>query len=1167
MSKHLKFRIAQHTKPIQNKLSKTIKILFVLSFLFISHTATANAVSQFVNVKVKLNNPTVADVIDQIHKQTGYEFSYDASILSKKVKSVSVDLKNEQIENVIGAVFNGTGIGYKILNNRVFLKDESQTTEKTTSEKSSSQQAKQAGENKKTISGTILDASGQPVIGANIIEKGSASNGTITNANGSFTLTVNENAALKITCIGYEEQTINTAGKNTFNIVMQDNAEQLSEVVVVGYGTQKKVNLSGAVATLDAKKIADRPTSSIMRAIQGSVPGVTVISRPGSTSLNIRGRGNLGASDPLYVVDGVEVSPGFFNAMDPNSIENISFLKDASSAAIYGAKAAFGVILVTTKSAKAGQLQVAYDGSYGSQSPTYLPKVLNSASYAEMYRTAEINSGVKEANLTFNDDAIAKYRNGSDLDRYPNSNWFDLVLRKQSLFTKHNLQFTGGSEKIKYTLGLGYLRNETLTPGEGTDRYSFTSKTSSDFKKWLTVTSNVNFIYDKYNRQKGAASLVEFLRVPPTQTARQSTGEWGSVRNGRQTTAEEANYNPLRSVEENGRANSNTKRLLGSIAVELRPMEGLKITNQLAYNYTDYRGFSFQNKKKGVLSFLNPTTGIIPGTASDVNQMNMDWNFSEKLIYDGWANYDRTFNKVHAVSLVAGVHADTYLYKRLTVGRKDFASNDMNDLKGGSTDPKNQLVTNLEDADFYVEEAMNSYFGRIGYTYAQKYIFEANFRADASSRFAKSGRWGYFPSVSAAWRVEQENFMKNVRWIDGLKLRGSWGRNGNINNVGSYDTYSTYSTNGTVVLGGVTAPIMTEGRIGNPNLTWETTTTTDFGMDLILKNGLLGLTVDYYNRLTTGILVRANDIMTETGLSTNQIPARNVGRIRNSGLELILTHTNKIGDVSYNLGFNTAINKNEIIDLGNKVDQLPPNSYWIMRKGGSIGDFYMLEADGLYSTEDIAAGRFVPLGAQKPTAGMIKYVDQLTVDTNGDGIPDKADGIIDDKDRTVVGNDVPKITYGLNMEVNYKNFTLSVMGQGVSKVKVYMDNEASQAFFDNSVPREWQLDNWTPENQGAAYPKLFVPSNTNFKYNSKTSSYWLFDASYFRVKNITLSYNVPSNIIQKAYLKSARIYLSGDNLFTFRGDKRMKDFDPEAATGRGYQIGLKAFTVGLSVTL
>lgn len=1007
------------------------------------------------------------------------------------------------------------------------------------------------------VTGTVTDEKKEPLIGVSVRVVGTT-NGASTDIDGRFAISgVAEGAMLEVTFVGM--QTLRTPALSTpMTIVLREDSQSLDELVVVGYGTQKKVNLTGAVASVDAKKLATRPTTSVMGALQGTVPGVTIISRPGGgISLNIRGRGNLGTSNPLYIVDGIEVSANFFNSINPNNIENISFLKDASSAAIYGAKAAYGVVLVTTKTAKSGQLEVTYDGSVGVKTPTYLPEMVNSGKYAELYTLAEKNSGF--TTFTFSDEAIKKYYDGSDPDRYPNTDWFDLVLNKSSLFTKHNLQFAGGSDKFKYVLNTGFSRNEELYPGQATNRYDVSAKTIADLKPWLRLTSSVNVIFDKYNRTNGSVSLVEFLRVPPTQVARHLNGDWGSVRNGRTTTGEEANANQLRRALEGGRGNSETRRILGSIGLEIKPIEGLKITNQFGYSGYDYRSMVFTNTMAGIPNFLTPSSGIIPGTAIAPNEMTLSWAYDHKFVYDGWLNYDKTFGDVHDLSVMAGVHADYYMYKDLGVGRREFASNLMESLEGGSLDPSKQQTTTAQ----YLEESMNSYFARLGYTYAGKYLLEANFRADASSRFAKDGRWGYFPSFSAGWRIDQEKFMEKLDWLSTLKLRLSWGRNGNINNIGLYDTYSTYATSGTILIGGVEVPQAVEGRIGNSKLTWEETTTTNLGLDLSIKNGLFGATIDLYDRLTDGILVRATDIMNETGLSA--MPFRNVGKVRNRGFEFNVTHRNQLGDFTYDLGFNMTYNRNKIEDLGEGVQRLSPST-WIMQVGGSIGDFYMLQANGIYSEQDITDKKYVPYGGTTPEAGMIRYVDQITKDTDGDGIADSGDGVINDNDRVVVGNDVPRVTYGMNFNVGYKGLNLSVAAQGVTNVKVYHQNEAAIAFFDNSVPRTWQLDNWTPQNQGAVYPKLFVPSDQRFRYNNHASSFWLFDAAYLRIKNITLSYELPTDLLKKVGLNAARIYMSGDNLFTFTSDKRMKDFDPEAATARGYAIGVKTITAGVTVT-
>lgn len=1005
-----------------------------------------------------------------------------------------------------------------------------------------------------TVTGKVIDAKAvTPIPGVSIVVKGTSS-GTATNKEGYFSLKVpNANSILTFSFVGFRSQDVSVNGKKSVEVMLQPEEQSIDEVIVIGYGSKKKVNLTGAVASVETKMLESRPQRNLLNSIQGAIPGVTITTALGGsdgTSINIRGRGNLGTSSPLYIVDGIEVSSAFFTDLDPTSIETISFLKDASSAAIYGAKAAYGVVLVTTKKGREGTLRISYNGSYGLQQPNILPRVVNSGDYAEMYSIAEGNSGIAPANRIFNPEMIAKYRSGENPDLYPNTNWFDLLLRKRALFTKHNLLFEGGSRKISYLLTMGYLSDESINKGVGNQRYNFTSKTTAELKPWFNITSSINLIYNRYDRSSGSTSFVEALRVPPTMVAKHSNGNYGSIKNGRLATANETLMNPLRTLEQGGRGTTDTKRLLGTISAEFKIMEGVKFTNQVAYIYNGINSTTFQNKMSGIPNFLYPDSGIIPGSSRDINQMDVKWKYTEKYSYDGWLNINKTLGEFHNFEMVAGYHADKQAIKNIDVGRKNFAVNSLGSIDGGSTDPADQIDTK----GGVLEEGVNSYFGRLSYTLKQRYLFEVNFRADASSRFASRGRWGYFPSLSAGWRIEQEEFMKNIRWISGLKLRSSWGKNGNIYNVGEYDTYSTFSAGSTAVIGGVVEPLVTEKRVGNPYLTWETTTSGNIGIDLDIKNGLVNFTGEYYNRTTKGILIRSNDLATEVGLTKDQVPARNVGIVQNRGFEFAVSHRLQLGDLSYSIGGNLTLNRNKIVDLGNKVTQLPPDNFWIMRKGASIGDFYMLEAIGIYSTDEIASNKGIPYVSQKPEAGMIKFKDQ-----NGDGV-------INDADRIITGNSVPNITYGLNFEVKYKNFSLSVLGQGVSKVKVYLDNEASQAFFDFSVPREWQKDSWTPQNQNAVYPKLFLPTDERYKYNNRKNSFWLFDASYFRIKNITLSYELPKSLLSKLSIHRASVFISGDNLITLRGDRRMKDFDPERISGRSAYLNYQNFTTGINVS-
>ena len=999
------------------------------------------------------------------------------------------------------------------------------------------------------ISGTVMDETGDVLPGATIIVKGT-SMGTTSNFDGAYTIKAEDKQILVFSFIGYETKEVKVSPNANYNVILNPDAHQLEDIVVVGYGTQKKANLTGALSTVDSKILENRPTTSLAQSLQGQVPGVTIVTKGGAPSITIRGRGTFGgAASPLFVIDGVMSTEGFFNSLDPNMVESITFLKDASSAAIYGAKAAYGVVLVTTKSG-GGEPKVSYSGSYGFNTPTFMPDVVNSADYARLHRKSQLNSGFTEDQLRYSLHDVEMFANGTDRDMYPDTNWFDEILADNPIFTKHNLTLSGGSGDVKYIMGGGYLHNESIIPGGSSNRFNFNTKIDVKLTNWFDVTTNINYVNDKYNRTNGGASLTEFLRVPPTQTARQSNGNWGSVRDMREVTGEELNANQLRKLEEGGRSNSSTARLQGSINFRFKLMDGLTFSNLFSYNTYEYSSFSFANTMDAVESYINPGTYIV-GSAMEPNEMHRSENYSNKLMYDGWFNYEKTFNKDHNISAVLGTHVDKEIYKTLNVGRIKFASNDMSAISGGSTDPKDQKPT----TDYFSEETSLSFFGRVAYDYKSIYLLEANFRADGSSRFAEGNRWGYFPSFSAGWRISGEEFMEDYTWIDNLKLRASWGHNGNINNTGIYSSYSTFKA-GNIYLGGDSAPVIWENTIADPTLTWENTVTTDIGLDFGVLNGLFGLTVDYYHRATNDILVSQTDVPVEEGIGAGQLPKKNAGQVVNTGIEIALSHFDTYGDFSYNIGVNASFMNNEITNLGG-VDQMPPSSYWINKIGEAIGSFYMYEADGLYSQEDKDNGAIVPIGGVTGNidAGSIKLVDQ-------DG-----DGEITPEDRKVVGSDVPTFTYGVNLNLEYKGFNLSVMGQGVQGTSVYLDMEASQIFFNNSVPRNWQKDNWDTNNQDGKYPKLWDVSDPKYIYNTSTmSSFWLYSADYFRVKNITFGYSLPKSVLEKLKMDRVNFFISGDNMFTIMEETRRKDFDPERGSGRGSQLTMKTFTVGVNLS-
>ncbi len=992
------------------------------------------------------------------------------------------------------------------------------------------------------VSGVVSDAGG-PLPGVTIMEKGTA-NGVSSDIDGKYSLTVQPGAVLVFSFVGYKTQEIVVGNQTTINVVMKEDSQMMEEVVVVGYGTQKKVNLTGSIAAVGQEELKDRVNTDVLKAVQGTVPGVTIISRPGSdATINFRGRGNLGTSSPLYVIDGAIADAEFFSSLDPSTIESISFLKDAASSAIYGSRAAYGVVLVKTKGGKKGDMKVTYNGYMGFKVDTYRPKVVDSWQYAELYNEAMYNANPSNQ-PRYTQEQIQKFKDGSDRDLYPNTKWYDLVLNDMAVTTQHQLNFQGGSENIRYFVGMGYVYDENLTPGAHSDRFNLSGNISADVKPWLTLNTNVKYIYRQYQRD-GAPSLMTCLTIPVTYAAKQSDGSWGTVIGGSQAPAEYIKKNPLRNLEGGDWQEQHRKNSMIDLGFDIKPVKGLVLTGQFVYKGWDYRNKSYSASWDNVSSFL---TGLeIAGSGRDENKMEYDWQTTSRLLYNGLAKYNWN-NDDHDLSVLAGVSYEHYKWNKSYSWRKGFPDNNMEDMNGGSS----------ADSDTYAEggateNKMLSYFGRVNYSLFGKYLFEANLRADASSRFHKDERWGIFPSFSAGWRINQENFMKDVQWVSNLKLRASWGQLGNINNVGDYDYLPTYGMGNNYNFEDVIVNGMIENKPANKTLSWETVTITDIGVDFDIFDGKLSLVADWYIKNTKDILLAYN-VPKEVGIPDGNKPSQNLGKVENKGIEIALNHRNKVGDVSYSVGFNVSKNWNKVKDLGTSDPMI--ESPWIKTVGQPIGTFYGYKTDGLLTQEDIDNGNYISNGTT-PQAGDIKFVDV------------EKDGKLDGDDRTFIGCDVPDVTYGVNFNVQYKGVELSVFGQGVAGTKVKFSEEQAWAFFEDASPREWHLNRWTEANPNpnAVYPRIYLKGNPNQNYNQQFSDFWLFDADYFRVKNITLGYSFPKAWMDRCFLDSAKIFFTAENPFTIRADKRMKDFDPEATSGRGVgALGIRTFAFGVNVS-
>ena len=531
-------------------------------------------------ISLNKSNVSMHTIMQEVEGQSDYTFFYNDNQI-KLDKKVSVKAQNATIEQVLAQMFKNSGYTYKIVNNQIIV---SKANAVAAVEKQQQQQAKK-------VTGCVKDALGEPIIGASVVEKGAPTNGTITDFDGNFTLTVSGNE-LQISYIGYLPQVVKVqSGVTSYNVTLKEDTKTLDEVVVIGYGTQKKVNLTGAVASVSTDDIKDRVQTNVLSAVQGTVPGVTIISRPGSTpSINFRGRGNLGTSAPLYVIDGAIADATVFSNLDPNTIESISFLKDAASSAIYGSRAAYGVVLVTTKGGKAEKMNVAYSGYVGVKTPTYLPDVLDSWDYAILLNEAKYNanpSGGK--NQAYTNEEIGWFRDGSNPDYYPNTNWADLVLDKHVLTTQHSLNFSGGSEKVRFFSSVGYVFNDNFMPGVTDDRYNLNLNLQSDVTKWLTLKTGVKYIRNSSDTKNGTPWIANFVLVPSIMVAQQSNGEWGSIAGGKDATQTFMNSNPLRTLSFDNWSKSTTENTMYDLGFDLKPIENLVISGQLDYKRYEYR--------------------------------------------------------------------------------------------------------------------------------------------------------------------------------------------------------------------------------------------------------------------------------------------------------------------------------------------------------------------------------------------------------------------------------------------------------------------------------------------------------------------------------------------------------------------------------------------------
>ncbi len=987
--------------------------------------------------------------------------------------------------------------------------------------------------------GLVKDATGESVIGASVVVKGTT-NGTITDFDGNFSLDgIKKGDVIVISYVGYQTQEIKWNG-SPLNVILKEDSKTLSEVVVVGYGTQKKANLSGSVAMVDSKELENRPIQNVSSGLQGLMPGVAITGTNGAPGqdagkIRVRGIGTLNEAGPYILVDGIET--GTLSAVDPNDIESISVLKDAASAAIYGSKAANGVVLITTKRGKTGQTKISYSGYLSFQNATNMIERMGSYEYASLLNQALEAEGMSKR---FNDTELQKFKDGND-PLYPDTDWYDLAY-KTGVQHRHNVNINGGSENVKYMASLGYLNQTGILPNAG--REQFNARTNLDMKinKRLSARMNLSFIKNDYSDASSAyygGSSDQIIRqlnlIAPWIVARYDDGTWGTISDG----------SPIAWLDSGMKVNRDNYNFSGMAAVDYEIFDGLKLTLQGAYvnnlqNYNYFQKYIKYNENK----------------ESDPSQLDERFYKWDRTNYDALLNYNKNFGK-HNIKGLLGWHTEKYNYKYQKAVRKKFPNNELTDMNAGD-------ASTQSNEGYTAELAMISWFARINYDFAGKYLLEANIRADASSRFAEGHRWGYFPSFSGAWRISEEAFMESAKdsWLSGLKIRASWGQLGNQDalsgsNNDYYPALNTYNLDSKYAFGGSLNSGYYQRKYRLETISWEKASTWGVGVDFTLFNKLNG-SLDYYNRKTTGIIMDVT-VPKEFALDAYK---DNVGSMRNSGIEINLSYNTKIGQVDFGIAGNFSYNKNEILDLGGG----DPNKYLDATNGYSqrnkvgeaMNSYYIYRADGFFNSQEEADAYTAKYG--NPFGKTFKAGDLRYVDTN-------KDGKLTADDREYCGSSDPKIIYGFNINAGWKGIDLSLMFNGAAGVKRLFDGYEVYGNFsgDAAHPATIWRDAWIPDNHDASMPRIFYDTNSASSSRSVQSDFWLQDTSYLRLKNLQLGYTLPKGWLNSVGVENIRIYYSVENLLTF--DKMKINIDPESTSQRlsSYPL-LRTHAFGVNVT-
>lgn len=994
-----------------------------------------------------------------------------------------------------------------------------------------------------TITGRVTDAAtGGPISSASVQLLGTE-RGTLTDVDGTFHLTgvAAGTHRVRVSLIGYapaeQEVAVTSGATATLAFELTPQAVQTEGIVVVGYGTQQRANVTGSLDVATTADLVGRPAPNASTALQGVLPGVTIVSptaQPGAqgNNIRIRGIGTLGDANPLILIDGIE---GTLDILNPSDIESITVLKDAAAAAIYGARGANGVILVTTKrGAQDAPMRIQYSGMYGLQRPTRLPNFLGSLEFMELANEAMRNVGQP---ITYTDEMFEAVRTGSDPNYYADTDWTAALFRNSAPQHNHNLSLTGGSENTSYYLSYGLLQQDGIIVGNnyGTNRHNLRMRLNADVSNRFSLDGIFGYIdrevYEpSWNTGAGGGPVYSSTTIAPLVPVRFTTGGWGY--GGGST-------NPVAIAYDGGRNTFQSQETTLNFDGNYRLLDGLNLRGQYGQVMSNSRRDIFTAR----VDYFRPEDGAFWYTSTPLNSLDSRDYVNRYQSVTGTLDFEREFGD-HGVQMLAGASREWNRNDYFRGTRQDFISEDIQVLDAGTINERN-----YGNAGHW---ALESFFGRFNYDFAERYLFEANVRYDGSSRFAPGNRWGLFPSVSAGWRLIDEPFMDFLApTFADLKLRASWGRLGN-QYVGSglYPYIASIDPVGTMPLGGNLTRAFAQTQAPNPALSWESIEMTNVGLDFALLEGRLGITTDWFTKTTDDILLRVPlpDVL---GIAE---PDQNAGAVKNEGWELAVDWRDAIGDFSYSLRANYSDVRNQVTSLGG----VPPTIGGEIRMVGQpIDAWYGLVADRLAQESDFttdANGRLVPnFPVIAGDAARIGPGDIIYKDLNGDGV------ITLDDDRTVIGNPHPRHTFGLRGSGEWRGIDASFFLQGVGKRDGHVWGSARHAFITQSAyPQEVHRDRWTPENTDASYPRLTFQQ----EHNVRLSTWWVDDASYVRLKNLQVGYTPGERLTQSLPVDRMRIYISGDNLFTLTD--YFYAYDPEAP-GRqgGYYPQVRTFSIGV----